>query len=643
LCYGSTVATNALLERRGARVVLVTTDGFRDLLEIGRQARADLYALAPEKPPPLIPRARRLGIRERIRFDGRQDITLTDREIARVVRRVARHRPHALAVCLLHAYANPSHERRLAQALAPLRVPITVSHRLVREYREYERLCTVVVNAYVAPVVTRHLAALERGVRGRIHVMQSNGGLAPSALAMVEPVRTILSGPAGGVIGAWHVARVAGLRRFMTVDMGGTSTDVCLVDGTPTRRTDTTIAGLPVKVPVIDIHTVGAGGGSIARIDAGASLKVGPESAGAAPGPACYGRGAEATVTDANLVLGRLLPAAFLGGRMPIDIARAHAAIRRLARRARLDVRTTAEGIIRVVNASMERALRVISVERGHDPRDFTLVAFGGAAGLHACDLADALELRSVLVPRDPGLLSARGMLAAETIRDYVATIRRVEPQWRTLADAFTPLEARARRELAGPAVDGRPLVFLRTLDVRYPGQSYELEIPHGPGYVTAFHQAHVRRFGSSDSTRQVEVVAVRLRAILARPTGSGRGARRTTPAGGGARAAFGNAVIGETIVGDPLADGTGSHPQLPVEGRVTWHGRTRTAAIVARASMGRRPIEGPAVIHEFSATTWIPPGWTTRADLHGNLRLRRTGEPRRRAHGRRRRARERG
>ena len=367
LTYGSTVATNALLQRNGARVVLLTTAGFEDLIAIGRQNRPELYALEPRRPEPLVPAGCRIGVRERTLYDGRVLLPLSRSSLRQALAAVRRERPESVAVCFLHAYANPRHEALAGKALAEWReVSCSLSHALSGEHREYERLSTTVINAYVGPVMSRHLRVLVRGLGLSPRVMQSNGGAISAAVASREAVRTVLSGPAAGVVGAWAVARALGLRRVITFDMGGTSTDVALVDGAPRLRSEWTIAGLPLNVPAIDIHTVGAGGGSIARADAGGALKVGPQSAGADPGPACYGKGELPTVTDANVVLGRLLPDAFLGGRMRLDASRSLGAVERLGRDLHLRREEAADGIVRVVNASMERALRTISVERGH-------------------------------------------------------------------------------------------------------------------------------------------------------------------------------------------------------------------------------------------------------------------------------------
>jgi N-methylhydantoinase A len=607
VCYGSTVATNALLERRGARVALVTTAGFEDLIEIGRKNRPLLYALAPERGTPLVPRRWRLGARERLLHDGHVLRPLTRALVTSVARRLARLRPGAVAVCFLHAYANPRHERLMARAAQRLGVPVSCSHEIACEYREYERLSTTVINAYVAPAMGGHLRALEAAIRGHLRVMQSSGGLIRGATAAREPVRTVLSGPAGGVIGAMLVARRAGLRRIMTLDMGGTSTDVCLIDGEPVRRTESSIGGLPVKVPAIDIQTVGAGGGSIARLDAGGSLKVGPESAGAEPGPACYGRGSAPTVTDANLVLGRLIATAFLGGRMRVDTRRATEALRRLARQARLSLGATAEGVIRVVNASMERALRTISIERGYDPREFTLVAFGGAAGLHACELADALGFPRILIPPAAGVLSAWGMLSADIVKEYVVTVLETAPTPAALERRFRPLEARARRDLAREGAGSDRVVLARSLDVRYPGQAYEVEVPFSVSYSAAFHQAHERRYGSADRRRPVEVVAMRLRAIA---TSSSR------------RRSLVRAVAAGRAVAHPASEGRAGRAL------VYWRGRLRPSAVIAREALTARGCRGPAVVYEFSATTYLPPGWSARIDAAGNMILERRAHP---------------
>lgn len=609
ITYGSTVATNAVLERKGARVVLLTTAGFEDVIEIGRQTRPDLFALEPRKTEPLVPRALRFGVAERMDAGGRPIVGLTAAAIAAAAGAVRRAGAESVAVCLLHAYVNPAHERRLGRALAGTRVPISLSHALVAEYREYERTSTTVLNAYVAPVMRRHLAELRRGVgRAALRVMQSNGGALSVSTAGREAVRTLLSGPAGGVSGALAAARRVGFERIITFDMGGTSTDVSLVDGAVRQQTEWAIGELPVKAPAIDIHTVGAGGGSIARVDAGGALKVGPESAGADPGPACYGRGEVATVTDADLVLGRLVPAAFLGGRMALDVERARGALGRLAAALGLEMERAAEGVVRVVNAGMERAVRRISVERGHDPREYALVAFGGAAGMHACEVADGLGMRRVLVPLHPGLLSAWGAATADLRRDFVQTARLLDPEPRDLARRFQPLAARARAELRAEGAAPGGVRLSAEVDVRYRGQSYELRIAMSPRYRAAFHAAHRARYGYADESRPIEVVNLRMEALA--PAAG----RHTDP----------------TQLGEGLVPGSSmSRNRVTAQGvhRLHWQGRWLRARRCDRGELapGRR-VEGPLVVTEISATTVIAPGWSGLVAASGDLVLERGG-----------------
>lgn len=591
ITYGSTVATNAVLERRGARVVLLATAGFEDVLEIGRQARPELYALEPRRPVPLVDRRDRIGVAERVTASGRVLRPLTAAALRRAVAAVRRCGAESVAVALLHAYANGAHERQLGRALAAAGFETTLAHALVGEYREYERTSTAVMNAYVAPVMRAHLRDLARGAgRATLRVLQSNGGAISIATASREAVRTLLSGPAGGALGALAAARRAGLARIITIDMGGTSTDVSLLDGAARQHTEWTIGDLPVKVPAIDIHTVGAGGGSLAACDPGGALAVGPQSAGADPGPACYGRGERPTVTDADLLLGRLVPEAFLGGRMRLDVACARRAMQGLARHLGGSVESAAEDVVRVVNAGMERAIRRISVERGLDPRDYALVAFGGAAGMHACELAEALGMRRVLVPLHPGVLSAWGALGADVRRDYVQTVRLVAPAAALLARRLRPLAARARRELRAEGTIGRPRLAA-TLDVRYRGQSHELAIPFTARYRAAFHAAHRARYGYADESRAVEVVNLRLAATVA-----GRVGRTATPP----------AVAGRAL------------PH-----RLRWHGRWLAARRIDREHLPRgRRVPGPLVITEISATTVVAPGWTARLLSSGDLLL---------------------
>ncbi len=594
ITYGSTVATNAVLERKGARVAVVTTSGFEDLLEIARQVRPDIYSLLPVKPVPLVPAARRFGVAERLSFSGEVLEELSADEVERVVGAVERSGAGSVAICLLHSYANPEHERLLAEALRARDFECSASAELVAEYREYERLSTTVINAYVAPVMRRHLGELARGVESRaLRVMQSSGGAVSVGTASLEAVRTLLSGPAGGVVGAMEAARRIGESRLITFDMGGTSTDVSLVDVSVRRHTEWTIGDLPVKVPAIDIHTVGAGGGSIARVDEGGALKVGPESAGAVPGPACYGRGRQPTVTDADLVLGRLPSESLLGGRLPVQPERAQSAVARLANPLRMTAEQVAEGIVRVANASMERAIRTISVQRGLDPREYLLVAFGGAAGMHACELAESLGMSRVLVPLHPGVLSAWGALRAPTERNYVQTVRMVDPEPALVERRFRPLVRRAKRDLRGEAKSGARSIRC-TVDARYRGQSYEIEIPFSASYHDEFQRAHHRLYGHAEDEHAVEVVNLRVSATV----------RREVPQV-------------ETLQSESAP--AGKH-------RLWWAGKWVDARRFERRSLpARGAVNGPLVITEVSATTLVPPGWNARVAKSGDLVLERT------------------
>jgi N-methylhydantoinase A/oxoprolinase/acetone carboxylase beta subunit len=512
--HGSTIATNAVLERRGARVALAATSGFEDIIRIGRQTRPQLYNFFVQGPRPIVDPALTFGVTERMNADGRAQVPVDIADVERLGKRLSELGVEIVAVCLLHSYANPLHERQVARRLARSGLAVSMSAAVLPEYREYERWSTTVVNAYVGPLVERYLGRLRRALgRRRLSIMQSNGGSISAAAARSQPVRTVLSGPAAGVVGARTVAAAAGISRLISFDMGGTSTDVSLVDGEIATTAESTIGDFPVRLPVLDIHTVGAGGGSIARVDAGGALRVGPLSAGAVPGPACYGAGTNLTVTDANLLLGRLDPDAFLGGRMRLDLRRAHEAAAVLGAQIGLSVPELAEGVLRVANAGMERAIRVVSVERGHDPRRFALVAFGGAGGMHACEIAAELGMARVIVPRHAGVLSALGMLVADVTRDYSATVLRASADLthRDLVRRFDPLVTTALRALRADGFGPRRRVIARRLDVRYVGQSHEITVDWSPRYQDTFHRAHAGRYGYADPVRPTEVVAIRV------------------------------------------------------------------------------------------------------------------------------------
>ena len=600
--HGSTVATNALLERKGATTALITTTGFEDILEIGRQTRPHLYDPFVRKPPPLVPAARRFGVAERVTYSGDILEPLRPADIQAVLQRVKRAGVESLAICLLHAYANPVHEQALTQAAAVLGIPVSASHQILPEFREYERCSTTVVNAYLRPVMQRYLQTLAAELRGaRLSVMRSNGGVMSAARAHQEAVHTVLSGPAGGVVGAFRVARDVGYSRAITFDMGGTSTDVSLCDEQPRTSNETIVAGCPVKVPVLDIHTVGAGGGSLAYLDAGGSLRVGPQSAGADPGPACYGTGTALTVTDANLYLGRLHPGYFLGGQMRLDVERTREAVATFASQVRMSPERACQGVLEVVNANMEGAIRVISVERGYDPREFLLVSFGGAGSMHAADLARRLSIPEILVPANPGILSAFGMVISDYLQEYSHTVL-------VGAEAFTPeravaafqdLEERGRQAMREEGVAPEDVHISRFVDMSYVGQSFELMVPFTPDFVADFHHRHDLRYGYADSSRPTQVVNVRIR--VAGPSG----------------------VVYRAPHDEEHGDDPG-HAQvdtISMYSEDTW----RQAPVYDRQQLhaGNR-IPGPALITEYSATTVVPTDFVARVERQRNLLLRR-------------------
>jgi N-methylhydantoinase A len=611
LFCGTTVGTNALLERRGGRVALVTTRGFEDVIEIGRQARPRLYDFFVELPEPLVPRERRFGLHERVSSEGRVLVRPSRAGLESLLRRIHRSRPDAVAVCLLFSFLRPEHERAVARRLRAAGLAVSVSHEILPEFREFDRTSTTVVNAYLVPVMSRYLAEIERlapralraarpAAKARVRVMQSSGGILSALAAAREPVRTILSGPAGGVLGAQYVAGRAGFSRIISFDMGGTSTDVALLDGGLATTKESQAAGLPVAVPMLDIHTVGAGGGSLARFDRAGALHVGPESAGADPGPVCYGRGEQPTVTDAHLVLGHL-GGGLLGGEFPLDTARARRFVER-ARGPMLTVEGFAQGILDVARATMERAIRVISVERGHDPCDYALVAFGGAGGLHACGLAAALGVPQVLVPKFPGALSALGILCGDAVKEFSQTVLLPLPSLRegraALRRAFALLERRGVRDMRAEGFSGPAVRVTRLLEMRYAGQGYELVVPFAGDFLAAFHRAHKQRYGYADPARPIEVVNVRARF-------TGRTAKPDLPVSRSGPTACRHALTG------------------------TWRafldGRYRASAVYDRSRLraGNR-FAGPAIVAEYSATTLVPPGWRARVDRHENLILER-------------------
>ncbi|MBE3558739.1 MAG: hydantoinase/oxoprolinase family protein [Ktedonobacteraceae bacterium] len=609
LVHGSTVATNAVLERKGVPTALITTAGFRDVLEIGRQTRPKLYDLRVQKVPPLVPRSLRLEIVERLNERGEVMTPLDEDSLKSAMAALHAAGVEAVAISLLFSFANPAHERVVAERVRAAGFYASVSSEVLPEFREYERTSTVVLNAYVGPLIDRYLARLETELprQTALRIMQSNGGSISSKMARREAARTLLSGPAAGVVGAAFVAEASGFDHTITIDIGGTSTDVALIsNGVITETTNGKIGGYPTKLPMIDIHTVGAGGGSIAWFDAGGALRVGPVSAGASPGPAAYGLGGtEATVTDANVVLGRLIPEAFLGGTMSLDTERARRAVEAIATRLGTSPEEAALGIIRVVNANMEAAIRVISVERGSDPRHFALVAFGGAGPLHACELAAALRIPRVLVPTVPGVLSALGMLVADTLKDYVRTVMvpAEHAQDELIATVLAQLEEQGRRDLLQEGIAAEKIITEYYLDLRYVGQSYELVIPFKGDIARAvadFHAAHEKRFGYNDPNERVQVVNARLkaRALADKPALERKEITRE------AREASATPIYRRTVY---FAGAGGAVPyEAPIYERKT---------LVPGAVLS-----GPAVVIQYDTTTVLPPGWWAQVDSVGNL-----------------------
>ncbi len=603
ITHGSTVATNALLERKGATVALLTTAGFEDILEIARQNRPSLYDLNVEKPPPLIAGRHIFGVNERVLYDGTVERTPDPAEIDKIAKKIISDGCDSIAICFLHSYRNPANEQLVANLLAGLKLPLCTSHQVLPEYREYERFSTTSINAFVSPKMASYIERIERGLpeKTRLRIMQSNGGSISASRARQEAVQTILSGPAAGVVGAFETARSAGFDQIITFDMGGTSTDVSLCDGKISTRSNSKISGIPVAIPVVDIHTVGAGGGSIAWLDSARSLHVGPQSAGAEPGPVCYGAGTELTVTDANLCLGRMLADRFLGGGIKLDVDRARVHMLKFANYLGMSPEQAAEGIVRVANATMERAIRVISVERGYDPRRFALVAFGGAGPMHACSLARALAIQHIIIPQNAGVLSALGLLMADVRKDFSRTvlIKAEAVQKRELDSLFAALEGQAEHIFQGEGFSRARLVTERLLDMRYAGQSYEVTVPATEDFLSAFHREHFRLYGHSDDSREVEIVTVRLAASgpVERP--------QLLPQEETGKIATAAAAL--------------------VNHRAVFGGQEHRTPVYDRAQL--RPgneLSGPAVIVEMSATTVIEPDFACKVDAFGNLLIQR-------------------
>ena len=607
--HGSTVATNAVLERKGARIALLTTAGFEDVLRIGRQTRPELYNFMVARPEPLVAPELTFGVRERVAADGSVLEALDEAQILQLAATLSELGVESVAVCFLHSYATPAHEARTAELLRGAGFRVSASHEVLPEYREYERWSTTAVNAYVAPFMARYLERLQSSLGGNsLRIMQSNGGSISAARAGTEAVQTILSGPAAGVVGAQATGEAAGFSRLITFDMGGTSTDVSLVDGVIGTTNESLVGDLPVRLPVLDIHTVGAGGGSVAWIDSGGGLRVGPRSAGADPGPVCFGVGEELTVTDANLLLGRLDPAFFLGGRLSLDLPRTRQIAERFAERLGMGVEALAEGIVRIANANMERAVRVVSVQRGFDPRDFALLAFGGAGGLHACELAASLEMSTVLIPEHSGVLSALGMLLADVTKDYSASVLQgmSELHGSGLAEKLSLLRARAEEDLRMEGFDAQAIALSASLAVRYKGQAFEIDVPfEGAGadldeLQAKFHRRHAKLYGYSNPARATEAVQLRLRAVGRTEKPALRRDSDTEP-----KPLPAPYLVSETVF-------AGRWLQTPVYHRSELAPGMRGSA--------------PAIVITGESTNVITPGWTWRIDGAGTLLAAREG-----------------
>ncbi|OPX41247.1 MAG: hydantoinase/oxoprolinase family protein [Deltaproteobacteria bacterium] len=609
IIHGSTVATNAILERNGAKTALITNEGFEDVIEIGRQNRSRLYDLAYRKEPHIIPPELRFGLRGRILQTGGELVPLDFQKAEELVAHLKELGVESVAVCFLFSYLNPSHEQEVSRLLQsaqesegnPFGFKVSLSHEILSEFREFERTSTTVINAYVSPRMEHYIGYLidELNREDSLGIMQSNGGSISAETAMRESVRTILSGPAGGAVGAFEIGGMAGHSKLITFDMGGTSTDVSLIDGELTLTLESSISGYPVKVPMIAIHTVGAGGGSIARIDEGGALKVGPESAGADPGPICYGKGEDITVTDANLYLGRLIPEHFLGGRMALMKDRVISYFEEFARRMGLSPGEAAEGILDVANTAMERAIRVISVEKGYDPREFSLFSFGGAGGMHAAFLARLLNIPRVLLPQNPGILSAIGMIMADVIKDYSLTIMQGQDQvsFKSLKGQFKDLEKKGMDDLLAEGIAPENILLEKYLDMRYEGQSYEIIVPFDEHFIEGFHGLHEKTYGYRNEDKSIEIVNIRVRARGIPEKPSFPSAKKMV-----------KEVPGDSLLGEKKV--IFSHDALPTK-------------ILAREKLlsGNR-IDGPAIVVEYTSTIVIPPFATASVDAFGNLVL---------------------
>lgn len=591
MAHGTTVATNTILERKGARTAFVTTAGFEDILIIGRQNRPSLYDLRVVRPPPAVPRDLCFGARERVDSKGRILRALTEREARAIGKRIRTTGAESVAICLLFSFLRPQHERLLAKALNGLAV--SVSHEVLGEFREFERASTTVLDAYVKPLVDRYLGEIRAALGQDFLVMKSHGGVGSHAVVAKKPIEIVLSGPSGGVAAGVALARASRRRNLITFDMGGTSADFsAIVSGRPQWTTEAQIETFPLALPVVDIESVGAGGGSVASVDRGGALRVGPESAGAAPGPMAYAKGGDrATVTDADLVGGALGPS-LLGGRLPLDASLARQGVERLAGELRLSVDETVLGVQRVVRATMAKAMRLLLAKRGLDPRDFAVLAYGGAGPMHACALAQELGVPRVLVPFLPGAFSAYGILISDVRLEYSrSVVRGLEHSEGIRRRVLQALTGRARRDLRAQGIAPRHAIFEASVDLRFRGQSYEINVPLRGNLESAFRRAHRRRYGYASREEPIELVTIRLTVRVPRPRYLPSPPGRVKPRLTTRKALF--------------EDG--------------WH----EVPVFARPTL---PVgfheAGPVIVEEDHATTVVPPGASLKVDSLGLLEI---------------------
>ncbi len=605
--HGTTLGTNALLERKGAKTLLLTTQGFEDILEIGRQNRPELYNLAASRPKSLVDPSHRIGVKERTSWSGRELKALEQKSLDWLLGKVEQTDSESIAVVLLYSYLNPQPELRIAEVLKSTGKPVSLSHKVLPEFREFERTSATVINAYLTPVISSYLSELEKSqeLKGKkLTVMQSNGGTISARRSASEPINTILSGPAAGVVAAFEVAQRASFHNVITFDMGGTSTDVCLCNGKIPKTREATIASLPVPIQMIDIISVGSGGGSIVVVDSGGVLKVGPESAGANPGPRCYGKGEEITVTDANLYLGLIDPDWFLGGDFTLQPDRVEAGLEDLSSKlsehsqTNWNPITVAQGIRSIVSVQMEHAIRIASLEKGYDTRDFTLVSFGGAGGLHVCDLARSLLVPRVVVPLNPGTSSALGTVQSSSRRDVSVTILASSEDKdikNRIESTFKELETKVLKVLKEEGFDSHDTKIQRTVDLRYPGQSFELNVPFDNNFKTRFHEEHLQQYGYSSPSLPLEIVTLRV---------SGHGNLPTL--------AFEKQKLGPKKP---------SKKALIQEKRVHIENSSLPTSFYIRSKL--RPgnqFNGPAIILEYSSTLFIPADFNVQVDAWSNL-----------------------